>query len=43
MIPTLRIAGPCTVFEFAPMDAGVYHVDIAANGGPVALVKFEVK
>ena len=38
-----QIAGPFTVFEFAPADAGAYNVEVAANGRPIALVQFEVK
>ena len=38
-----QIAGPFTVFEFAPTDVGAYNVEIAANGRPIALVQFEVK
>lgn len=38
-----QIAGPFTVFEFSPTDAGPYNVEIAANGKPIALVQFEVK
>ena len=37
------IEGPFTVFEFAPTDAGLYHVEVDANGRPIALVEFEVK
>jgi len=40
---TKQIAGPFTVFEFTPTDAGPYNVEIAANGRPIALVQFEVK
>ena len=40
---TKQIAGPFTVFEFTPDDAGPYNVEIAANGRPIALVQFEVK
>ena len=38
-----QIAGPFTLFEFTPTDAGPYNVEIAANGRPIALVQFEVK
>ena len=38
-----QIAGPFTVFEFVPADAGAYNVEVAANGKPIALVQFEVK
>ena len=38
-----QIAGPFTVFEFSPDDAGPYNVEVAANGRPIALVQFEVK
>ena len=38
-----QIAGPFTMFEFTPTDAGPYNVEIAANGRPIALVQFEVK
>ena len=38
-----QVAGPFTVFEFTPADAGPYNVEIAANGRPIALVQFEVK
>ena len=38
-----QIAGPFTLFEFAPTDAGQYNVEIAANSRPIALVQFEVK
>lgn len=38
-----RIAGPFTVFEFAPSDVGNYNVEVDANGRPIALVQFEVK
>jgi hypothetical protein len=38
-----QIAGPFTLFEFTPADAGPYNVEIAANGRPIALVQFEVK
>ena len=40
---TKQIAGPFTVFEFTPTDAGPYNVEIAANGQPIALAQFEVK
>jgi hypothetical protein len=40
---TKQIAGPFTVFEFAPTDAGLYNVEVDANGKPIALVQFEVK
>lgn len=38
-----QIAGPFTVFEFSPAEAGPYNVEVAANGRPIALVQFEVK
>ena len=38
-----QIAGPFTLFEFAPADAGAYNVEVSANGKPLALVQFEVK
>ena len=38
-----RIAGPFTVFEYAPADAGEYNVEVAANGQPIALVQFVVE
>ena len=38
-----QIAGPFTLFEFTPTDAGQYNVEIAANSRPIALVQFEVK
>lgn len=38
-----QIAGPFTVFSFAPADAGAYNVEVDANGKPIALVQFEVK
>lgn len=38
-----QVAGPFTVFEFTPTDAGPYNVEVAGNGRPVALVQFEVK
>ncbi len=38
-----QVAGPFTLFEFAPTDAGPYNVEIAANGRPIALVQFQVK
>jgi hypothetical protein len=37
------VAGPFTVFEFVPSDAGPYNVEVDANGKPIALVQFEVK
>ena len=40
---TKQIAGPFTVFEFSPTDAGRYNVEVDANGRPIALVQFEVK
>ncbi|HSD15822.1 MAG TPA: hypothetical protein VLC71_00995 [Thermomonas sp.] len=40
---TKRIAGPFTVFEFTPTDAGPYNVEVDANGRPIALAQFEVK
>ena len=38
-----QIAGPFTVFEYTPTDAGAYNVEIAANGQPIALVQLDVK
>lgn len=37
------IAGPYTVFELIAKDAGLYNVEVDANGRPIALVQFTIK